>query len=128
MITRFVEVTDGGFYGKFLVARMDPTELRTPSAMPEADGHPLLTYCGRRYFNSHSTLVVDLQRGTGASWPLQGVMDSYLHEKQQQLPALVCPLYFHFVGWLYADGRWAMGAGHLDEIPRYIDLRQKAVA
>lgn len=126
MITRFVEATDGCAYGKFLVCRMTREELATPTAMPEAallggDVPPrLLTYGGRRRFNDHSTLVVDLQRGTAAAWPLQGVREAYAVEHLSGLP--VCPLYMTLVQWLYDDGRWAMGAGSILDIPSYIEL------
>lgn len=128
MIARFVEVTDLVAYGKFLVCRMTPVELATPTAMPEArllvpdaaPSPPLLTYGGRRRFNSHSTLVVDLQRGTAAAWPLQGVAEAYKAEHLQNLP--VCPMYMPFIEWLYRDARWAMGAGDITDIPAYIEL------
>lgn len=129
MYTRFVEVTDGLAYGKFLVCRFDIHDLQTNTAMPEAaPGTRLLTYSGRRRFNDHSTLVVDLQRGTAAAWPLNGpvaMADDYLHAHLKGLEKLVCPLYLTFVRWLYDQGHWGMGAGSVGDIPRYIDLREQ---
>lgn len=121
MITRFVEVTDGWMYGKFLVCRMDAEELATPSEMPDArHGERLLVHGGRRRFNDHSTLVIDLQLGTAAAWPLQGLMEAYESEHLWHLH--VCPMYRPFVRWLYEQGRWAMGAGDITEIPRYLEV------
>jgi hypothetical protein len=128
MLTRFVEVTDGIAYGKFLVSRLDAHELATPSAMPEApEGQRLMSYSGRRRFNDHSTLVVDLQRGTAFAWPLQGGrigMEHFLRSHLEGMAELVCPLYLPFVRWLHEDGTWSMGAGNLDDIPSYIELAE----
>ena len=128
VITRFVEVTDGFAYGKFMVCRLDAAELATKTAMPDADGERLLTYGGRRRFNERTTLVVDLQIGSGFAWPLENGpigFHHYLHHKL--LPAevrrVVCPLYLPFVLWLHTEGAWAEGAGSLEDIPRYLDLR-----
>jgi hypothetical protein len=126
MITRFVEVTDGVAYGKFLICRMDVIELSTPTAMPDAPaGQRLLTYAGRRQFSERTTLVVDLQRGTAAAWPLENGeigMVHYLDGKLSGLDRLVCPMYLPFVRWLHLDGRWAEGAGDILAIPAYLKL------
>lgn len=125
MIVRFVEVTDGVAYGKFLVSRLDAVELGTRSAMPEADGEPLLTYGGRRRFNQRTTLVVDLQRGTAAAWPLENGdigMHHYLTTKLGGIGQLVCPMYLPFVRWLHLKGDWSDGAGDITTIPTYLQL------
>lgn len=126
---RFVEVTDGFAYGKFLVGRLTPEELSTETAMPGAEAHqPLFTYSGRRYFNHRTTLVIDLQRGTAAAWPLENGAIGFEHYylgKLKGLDALVCPLYMPFVMWLHEQGKWAEGAGDIAEIPRYIDFREE---
>lgn len=137
MITHFVEVTDGMMYGKFMVCRLDATELKTTTAMPEApEGQRLLTYSGRRRFNDHTTLVIDLQRGTGFAWPLEnGVigMQHYIREHYDKdvgpkLAWLVCPMYLPFVLWLHEQGKWRNGRGFIQEIPRYLDLRTAEVS
>jgi hypothetical protein len=114
-------------YGKFMVARMDVEELLTKTAMPEAPPDTrLLTYSGRRRFNNHSTLVVDLQRGSAFAWPLEGGelgMNDYIAQHLEQLPSLVCPMYLPFVRWLHDRRQWGMGRGSLRDIPRYLDLR-----
>jgi hypothetical protein len=126
MIVRFVEVTDGVAYGKFLVCRMDAVELATRSAMPEAGpDQPLLTYGGQRRFNQRTTLVVDLQRGTAAAWPLENGdigMHHYLTGKLEGIGPLVCPMYLPFVRWLHLAGFWAEGAGDITTIPAYLRL------
>ena len=122
MNTRFVEVTDGVAYGKFLVCRMTAQELTTRSHMPGAlPTDFLLTYGGRRRFNNHSTFIIDLQLGTGAAWPLLNLASDYQREHLQGLP--MCPLYMPFVEWLSTKGDWAMGSGDINDIPRYLDLR-----
>jgi hypothetical protein len=135
---RFVEVSDGSAYGKFLLCRLTRTELHTPSAMPEAQGVDMLNFAGRRRFNNHSTLVIDLQRGTAAAWSLSCPVEKpseqdaklavrwYMDEHLSGLRMLVCPLYLPFVSWLTRRGDLAMGAGDLESIPRYIDLREQA--
>lgn len=127
MDAQFAEVTDGIAYGKFMVARLDTAELNAPSAMPEAPpGTRLLTYSGRRRMNDHTTLVIDLQRGTAAAWPLNGPVSNarhYLTEHLRGLERLVCPMYIPFVGWLYEQDQWGMGEGSINTIPRYIDMR-----
>lgn len=132
MITRFVEVTDGIAYGKFLVCRMDSQELATRTAMPEApEDQRLLTYAGRRRFNNHTTLVIDLQRGTAFAWPLENGrigMEHYIRKHFHDddgdplIVGLVCPLYLPFVLWLHEQRKWVEGAGDITEIPRYLDL------
>lgn len=133
MITQFVEVTDNVAYGKFMVARLDVEDLDARTAMPEAqpplgsdDWAPrLLSYGGRRRFNDHSTLVIDLQRGTGYAWPLEGGEIGMLHyrnEKLGRIEHLVCPMYMPFVQWLHEKGEWAHGAGDITLIPRYLPL------
>lgn len=133
MITRFVEVTDGMMYGKFMVCRLDASELATTTAMPEApEGQRLLTYSGRRRFNDHSTLVIDLQLGTGWAWPLSDGLIGMRHYAREHfdrdLAPHVCPMYLPFVLWLYEQGKWARGAGDIAEIPRYLDLRTAEVS
>lgn len=137
MITRFVEVTDGFVYGKFLVCRLDPGELATKSAMPGAgEWDRLLTFAGRRRFNERTTLIVDLQVGTAFAWPLENGEIGFRHyidkhyarsaniiDGDPPIFALVCPLYLPFVLWLHEQGKWAEGAGDIEEIPRYLDLR-----
>lgn len=133
MITRFVEVTDGFAYGKFLVCRMTGEELGTWSAMPEAgEGQRLLTYGGRRRFNERTTLVIDLQIGSAFAWPLENgeigfrhYLDKHFRDAMDPpvILALVCPLYLPFVLWLHEQGKWAEGAGKIEDIPRYLDLR-----
>jgi hypothetical protein len=127
MITQFVEVTDGIAYGKFAVCRMTGADLAVETAMPEAEpGQRLLTYAGRRRFNERTTLIIDLQRGTAFAWPLErGAigMHHYLTNKLGGMEQLVCPLYMPFVLWLHERGRWAEGDGRIEDIPRYIDLR-----
>jgi len=135
MHTRFVEVTDGFAYGKFLVCRMTSEELSTWSAMPEApEGQRLLTYGGRRRFNERTTLVLDLQLGTGYAWPLENGVIGMQHYISKHYEAdfgpkfawMVCPMYLPFVLWLHEQGTWAEGAGSIDDIPRYLDLREAA--
>lgn len=132
MYTQFVEVTDGLAYGKFMVARLDMHDLQARTHMPGArTGDRLMSYGGRRRFNDHSTLVIDLQRGTAAAWPLNGpaaYADDYIRSHLQGLEKLVCPLYITFVKWLYSQGQWGMGEGSIGDIPRYIDLRESPVA
>ena len=133
MITHFVEVTDGFAYGKFLVCRMTGEELSTWSAMPEApEGQRLLTYGGRRRFNERTTLVIDLQLGTGLAWPLSDGLIGMRHYTREHfdrdLAPHVCPMYLPFVLWLYEQGKWARGAGDITEIPRYLDLRTAEVS
>ena len=133
MITRFVEVTDGFAYGKFMVCRMDGAELSTETAMPEAmSGQRLLTYAGRRRFNERTTLVIDLQIGSGYAWPLENGEIGFHHYLHNKLPPAevrrtVCPLYLPFVLWLHEQGKWAEGAGSIEDIPRYLDLRETQV-
>lgn len=136
MITHFVEVTDGFAYGKFLVCRLDRDELTMRTAMPEAHGELLLNYAGRRRFNDHTTLVVDLQVGSAFAWPLENGEIGFRHyldkhyarsaniiDGDPPIFALVCPLYLPFVLWLHEQRKWAEGAGNIEEIPRYLDLR-----
>lgn len=125
MIVRFVEVTDGCGYGKFLVCRLDPTELAYPSAMPEAEGAALVSFSGRRLFAREQTMVIDLQRGAGFVWDLErgeyGMLD-YLRGKHPGMESQVCWMYLPFVKWLYNQGHWAGGRGSLDDIPAYLEL------
>jgi hypothetical protein len=111
---------------------MDSGELMTPTAMPEApEGQRLLTYSGRRRFNNHTTLIVDLQVGTAFAWPLENGLIGMQHYISKHYEAdfgpkfawMVCPLYLPFVLWLHEQGKWAEGAGDITEIPRYLDLR-----
>lgn len=130
VLTRLVEVTDFVAYGKFCVCRVDPKELATESEMPDAKEllgrvPTVFDYSGRRRLNDHSTLVIDLQRGTGFAWPLTGGaagMQHYRTEHFRSIEFLVCPLYLPFVLWLHLAGIWAMGGSTLDDIPRYLEL------
>lgn len=120
MITKFIEASDGNAYGKFLLLRMDSEELNMMSALPGFEKQRLLTNGGRRKFNDHSTLVVDLQTGRAVALSL----DPYSWTKvDENITLWVCPLFRPFVKWLCQQGLDA-GKGDIRSLPAYIEVKE----
>jgi hypothetical protein len=106
MNTRLIEATsDGGNWGKFMVARFDREWARQSEvsmvlrgkARPEsepASPTPLLHRCG---WAVDHLLVVDLQTGEGAIFKPGGLAGADLLKHR----IWVCPLFEPFLGWLY---------------------------
>lgn len=117
MIVKFVEASDGTAYGKFLVARLTPDELATPTALPGYTGR-LLTLAGQRKFNESSTLVLDLQTGRGHVNPLDPFS---AHKIDEGGKLWVCPLHRTFLGWLCQQGL-DNGTGDITTLPAFVDL------
>lgn len=118
MIVKFIEASDGTAHGKFMLARMD-AELATRSGLPGYEDEPLMTVGGRRKFNSHSTLVVDLQTGRGAALALDPFSYTKLDEGGRMW---VCPMFRPFLKWLCLQGL-GMGAGDITALPSYVEIR-----
>lgn len=123
VIVHFIEVSNGGNWGKFMLARLDESELALRSALPGFD-EPLLTGAGLRKFNADTTMVFDLQTGEGACFTLEGTPDYEVGEAKVALDAhsiWVCPMYEPFLAWLLTQGL-ERGKGDITKLPRYVEL------
>lgn len=124
MITRFIEATqktDNYNHGKFMVARFDADEAKAMTAMPGYEEWSLWRIGGQRKLHPGTTLVVDLQTGEGAAFSLKGSWPGAAKYDLDAHKIWVCPMYEHFLGWLYRQGL-GDGAGDITTLPRYVEI------
>lgn len=107
MKLHFVEVTDGGFWGKFAVGKPSDEEWRTRS---ELDGG--LLFPNRGWSRDH-VWVLDLQTGEGACFLPGGVAKADLDRHRIQ----VCHMFEPFLAWLYTQDLRC-----LDSLPALVHL------
>lgn len=120
MDTRFVEVTNGVNWGKFMLGRFDVAEVTRRSAIAE-EGEALLHACG--WWNAGDPewlLVFDLQTAEGGFFGLTG--DAHADLDKHRL--WVCPMFEPFLTWLYERGP----ERHLDAYPATVELPAAAAA
>jgi hypothetical protein len=120
MNTRLVEVTDGAFYGKFLVAQFDEAEWRHEAEVFKESIHrpvpyALLDVCG---WSRDHLLVLDLETGNGTIFRPGGHL---AHDMEKRQMGYVCPLYRPFLGWLYEHAARTGGIA-LDDIPAILHM------
>ena len=120
MKTRLVEVTDGAFYGKFLVGKFDEAEWRHEGEIPKESiirpvPYALLDICG---WSRDHLLVLDLETGNGTIFRPGGALD---YDMEKRKMGYVCPLYRTFLGWLYEHAA-RTGSIDLDDIPAVLHM------
>jgi hypothetical protein len=119
MITKFIEAkSDGGNWGKFMVARFTPQEWNQRSALLAEhrgtawnDTPSLLSTVG---WGRQHVLVMDLQTGEGAVFRPGGHAGSDLNKHA----VWVCPLFEPFLEWLYKKD-----LTRLSDLPDLVDLK-----
>ena len=110
MISKFVEVTNGFNWGKFLVCRFSPEEWAVRS---KVDGEFGLL-AGRGWTPIH-LWVLDLQTGEGAYFRPGGMAVADLEKHQ----IWVCPMFERFLVRLYAEKGWC---ADITSIPDLVEL------
>lgn len=119
MIQHFLEASNGGLWGKFLLLRHSPENLALKSSLPDFENETLLR--GRK-FDDEMTMMVDLQTGTGAIYTLSNPFDA-LFSLESKRRIWVCPLYRPTLFWLAQQGL-GRGKGDITKLPRYIDVSE----
>ncbi len=118
MKVKFIETTnqaDGGLnWGKFMVARFEPTELAVPSAIEESLGVHAGLIAGRGWGPDH-LLVLDLQTGEGAMFRHGGFAKADLTKHR----VWVCPMFEPFLDWLYRQN-----VSDLDTLPALVEFTE----
>lgn len=119
MLTHFIEATNAGFnHGKFMLGRLTAEDAATRSALPGYEHESLWTLGGRRTLNPATTLVMDLQTGEGAAFTLEGGRIGAHHELEKH-KIWVCPMFPHFLGWLYSLDPYPHD---ITALPRFVDI------
>ncbi len=123
MRTRFIEATNGHFWGKFLVGQFDEDEWGLKSATLVRPGqrksrveHGLLgAWCG---WSKDHFLLLDLETGNGTIWLPFGLVP---YDVEKREPGRVCPLYLSTLLWLY---EWVERRGwfDLDALPAMLHM------
>jgi hypothetical protein len=93
MITKFIEASSAGNWGKFMLARFTPEEWAYRSAVDE---RPLIHARG---WASWHIMIFDMQTGEGALFRPGGLARADLRKHQ----IWVCPLFEPFLEWLYTQ-------------------------
>lgn len=120
MTTFFFEVTNEFNWGKFAVACWDLEEWVRPELAPQQCG---MTSCpsllmGRGWAPEH-IWVLDLQTGEGASFLPGGLASADLHKHA----IWTCPLFPHFLQWLYEQLRDCRNpVKTLEGLPKIVEL------
>lgn len=110
MKTRIVEASNGGNWGKFMVAKYDH-EWSRRSVMEQQPNIPLLSLIGQ----GHETVwVLDLQTCEGAAFTPGGYAAADLEKHR----IWVCPLFGTFLQWLYTQDL----ATAFDALPESVEL------
>lgn len=123
MYTHFIEATNGGNHGKFMLARFTAEEAATTSCLPGLEGQSIFfNRGGRRKMTPGRTLVMDLQTGEGAEFSLKGGGLPPAEEAKWALREThriwVCPLFEPFLCWLFEQG----ADQPLGALPRFVEL------
>lgn len=94
METKFVEVTNGFNWGKFLLGRFDQGERAYRSVIDQPqEPYPIVPW---RWTNDH-LLVLDIETGEGAIFKVGGYAKADLDKHR----IWVCPMFEPFLNWLY---------------------------
>lgn len=109
MFSKFVEVSNGYNWGKFLVCRFTAEEWRQRS---KVDGGSLI---GGRGWSHQHLWVLDMQTGEGAYFRPGGMASQDLDKHQ----IWVCPMYALFLDRLYENQDWC---SDITKIPDLIEL------
>lgn len=125
MDVKFVEATNGGNWGKFMIGRYTDSEWREPVMMPGCEEHfeigdeiwtrPLVASQG--WTRDKHVWVMDLATGEGAMFALGG----FAHADLEKHKIHVCVLFEAFLAWLY-DWSNQLGTDWWNPLPRLIML------
>lgn len=118
MITKIIEGSDGGAYGKWLVGQLDEHERARTTSLPGYEGsHSIWTFGGARKLGAHpgAVLVLDLQTGQGGVF-IPGPSSSP-DADLDKAKIWVCPLFRDFFRWLYTQDM-----ADVTQLPDFIDL------
>jgi hypothetical protein len=121
VITKIIEGSDGGAYGKWLVGQLDEHERSRKTSLPGYEGNASIwTFAGARRFGADpgAVFVLDLQTGQGAVFnPTTSSSPDY---DLDQANIWVCPLFRDFFRWLYTQD-----LADVTQLPNFIDLPWK---
>lgn len=112
MQTKFVEVSNGFNWGKFLVCRFTREEWAIRSKVDEGS-----SLVGGRGWTPRHLWVLDLQTGEGAMFKPGGYAKGDLDKHQ----VWVCPMFGVFLNKLYATPEWGNDIGTIPDLVELTD-------